>query len=181
MLFFGHTGITLTAFYSLERSMANRGRKIAALIDYRLALIGSLLPDLVDKPLGFLFPKDLGNGRDFAHTLLFLAMITGLGLLLWWKHKWPGGLVLVGGCFVHLILDSMWNQPAVLLWPFYGGAHNLAFPSGSPRLWLNSWISLIRTNPAIYLSELYGILLLGWIIVFRRGLLTRMIKSGRIG
>jgi membrane-bound metal-dependent hydrolase YbcI (DUF457 family) len=175
MLFFGHTGITLTTFYAMERFMVNHGKRIASRIDYRLVLVGSVLPDLIDKPLGILFPNVLGNGRDYVHTLLFLALITGLGLLLWRKRRRPGVLVLAGGCFVHLILDSMWTQPAVLLWPFYGHA----FPAGTPSLWSDFWIRAILTKPVIYISELYGIMLFGWLIIFRRGLLARMIRTGR--
>jgi inner membrane protein len=180
MLFFGHTSITLTVFYALDRFVINRGRRMASLIDYRLVLIGSVLPDLIDKPLGVLFPQALGAGRDFAHTLLFLALVTGLGVLLWRKKKQPGGLVLAGGCLAHLILDSMWQHPEVLLWPFYRTAHSLEFPAGNPDVWLYFWINAILTKPVVYISELFGILLLGWFVLFRQGLLTRMLKSGRM-
>ena len=41
-------------------------------LDYRFLLIGSLLPDLIDKPIGgIFFYQTFQNGRIFAHTLCF--------------------------------------------------------------------------------------------------------------
>ncbi len=46
-------------------------------------LIGSMLPDIIDKPLGGLICKEtLGNGRTYAHTLLFLLLPFGLSMFL---------------------------------------------------------------------------------------------------
>ncbi len=48
-------------------------------IDVRLLMLGSILPDLIDKPLGHLiFPED--NGRIFAHSLLFVILLVLIGI-----------------------------------------------------------------------------------------------------
>ena len=61
---------------SLFRSLANR-------VDIRFLLIGSLLPDIIDKPIGvYFFRETFSNGRIFSHTLLFLISITIIGLLI---------------------------------------------------------------------------------------------------
>jgi len=53
-------------------------------IDIRLLLIGSLLPDIIDKPTGqVLFRETFSNGRIFCHTLLFIILVTVIGLLLY--------------------------------------------------------------------------------------------------
>ena len=95
-------------------SLANR-------IDIRLLLIGSLLPDIIDKPVGqFFFRDTFSNGRIFCHTLLFLILISLGGLYLYYNRKKTWLLVLSFGTFTHLILDAMWRTPRTLLWPLYG-------------------------------------------------------------
>jgi len=46
-------------------------------IDTRVLLIGSLLPDIIDKPIGnYLFRDTVSNGRIVCHTLLFFILVT---------------------------------------------------------------------------------------------------------
>jgi len=51
--------------------MVRRGiRKLPELLDYRLVLVGSMLPDIIDKPLGGLvFREALESGRTYCHTV----------------------------------------------------------------------------------------------------------------
>src|SRR5207245_9264202 len=92
-----------------------RSWKSPTLIDHRWVLFGASLPDLIDKPLGFLTGLD---SRLWAHTFLFLFAILALSFV-------PSlrGLRLVGfGVATHLLLDLIWNQPAIVLYPYYGWA-----------------------------------------------------------
>ena len=91
-------------------------------LDYRLVIVGSLIPDLIDKPIGLWLAPDLVNGstRGIAHTLVF-----GLVLLAVLSLAFRPGLSLVGltlalGNAGHLVLDQMWGSSRVLLWPFTG-------------------------------------------------------------
>jgi len=58
----------------------NKAAHLASLvkqIDIRVLIIGSLLPDVIDKPVGiYLFRSTFSNGRIFCHTLLFLILIS---------------------------------------------------------------------------------------------------------
>ena len=59
---------------------ASLGRRI----NIRLILVGSLLPDIIDKPVGMVFFREsFSNGRIFCHTLLFLIIIMIAGLYLY--------------------------------------------------------------------------------------------------
>ena len=61
MFFFGHIGITLGVFYSLRR-LSSKNNFWAA-VPY--IIVGSLLPDIIDKPLGrIIFAED---DRKWAH------------------------------------------------------------------------------------------------------------------
>jgi len=177
MLLLGHTGITLAATKVLAVYMGIK--RFPELVDYRLVLMGSMLPDIIDKPLGGIILKEtLGNGRIFAHTLLFLLLLFGLGVFFWYRFKRPGVLVLAWGSFVHHILDGMWLFPKTYLWPVYGWS----FPEGAPEDWFWLWIQELLTNPWIYVPEMIG----GAVILcFVMGLICRrqvgeFIKTGNI-
>ena len=48
-------------------------------LDWRFIIIGSMLPDIIDKPLGmFILGDTFSNGRIFAHTLLFFIILFSL-------------------------------------------------------------------------------------------------------
>ena len=72
MLLFGHIGITLGIAWFIES-------KLRVKIDYKLIIIGSLLPDIIDKPVGMIL-LPLENGRVFGHTLLFVLILLLIGL-----------------------------------------------------------------------------------------------------
>jgi hypothetical protein len=64
----------------LSRSIKS-AKNLQKIIDYRLVLIASILPDIIDKPLGGVILKEsVGNGRIYAHTFLFLLFLFGLGM-----------------------------------------------------------------------------------------------------
>ena len=92
----------------------------AKLIDFRLLVIGSILPDIVDKSLWLLFfPEDLNATRLIAHTLWFPILL----LLGWWfgSRRGLNFLLPLGiGSALHLVFDGMFAMPATLLWPFMG-------------------------------------------------------------
>jgi membrane-bound metal-dependent hydrolase YbcI (DUF457 family) len=153
--------------------------KFADLLDYRLVFLGSVLPDLIDKPLGGLvFREALGSGRIYSHTLLFLLALLGAGLLFWSKYRKPWFLILAGGVFFHHVLDGMWLYPSTLLWPAYGWA----FPKVPPEGWWLMWMKNLSTNPGAYLPEIFGLVILisfGIELQYRKKL-RRFITTGRI-
>lgn len=153
MLLFAHVGLTLGFAKSLEKVLSCRGMKeYTGLIDYRLVFWGSMLPDIIDKPLGGLILREtLGNGRIYCHTLLFLLFLLIPGIRLCFKYKRPGLLVMAGGCTIHCILDGMWSFPKTFLWPIYGWS----FPPGDPGNWLRLWMNLL-TSPKYYIPEILG-------------------------
>jgi len=158
VLLLAHTGITLAAFRGWEKAAVYRGFvKLPGLIDYRLVLVGSMLPDIIDKPLGgFILRESLGNGRIYCHTLVFLLLLLGMGIFFRYKLNRPGFFVLAGGSLVHHVLDGMWLFPSTFLWPAYGWG----FPKGNAEAWLEYWIKSLLTNPIVYLPEIAGVLIL---------------------
>ena len=117
MILFGHLGLTYAIVRSVDK-ISLKGRKK---IDYRLVLVGSMLPDLADKPVIFLLSSNsIHSGRIFAHTLLFTLLLSIAGILVLKKYSRSWLLVLACSSFIHLLLDSMWHYPDTLFWPAYG-------------------------------------------------------------
>ena len=152
---------------------------LARHVDIRLLLIGSLLPDIIDKPLGhFFFREALSNGRIFGHTLLFLILLTIAGLYLYWRLSkiWP--LNLSFGTLIHLIFDQMWQTPKTLLWPLFG----FAFEREDITDWIPNILNSLLTKPEVYVPELVGGAIIIWFtwIVLRRRKFFSFIKYGQI-
>lgn len=106
MLLFGHIGLTLGIFLFLSLLTKRK-------FSYPLIIICSILPDLIDKPIGRVI-LPLGSGRLIGHTLAFLLILVLIGF--YWRM-----LFLFLAVALHLVEDRMWEQPAILLWPLLGG------------------------------------------------------------
>lgn len=182
MLFLAHMGITLGTAQVLDCAVgrwrsarartgelaagdvavAQRPASLMSQIDVRLLLLGSVLPDLIDKPLGQLVFRDtFSNGRIFCHTLLFLVVISLLGYYIWQRQRRTWLLAIAFGVFMHLLLDEMWHSPHTLLWPFYGWA----FPRRSLDHYWHDIVENLEHNPGTYIPEIIGVVILVWFAV----------------
>jgi inner membrane protein len=185
LIFLGHVGITLGAAAAAAGMVQRRGEKVswwAALSKYadlRLLVIGSMLPDIIDKPVGHVFfRKTFENGRIFSHTLLFLIVIAAIGFWIYKKRHSNWIIVLAFGTLVHLICDAMWKTPETLFWPLLGWA----FPKLDLEAWAHGLWHAICTEPTLYIPEIFGLIVVLWlaIAVFRRKQVGNLIKRGRI-
>jgi inner membrane protein len=189
MLILAHTGLTLGAAAIFADVAKNRRltlhnhtswfATLSAYLDIRLLLIGSILPDIIDKPLGLLFLRDtLSSGRIYAHTLLFFVLITFIGLLLYrFQHKtWM--LVLAAGTMTHLLLDQIWATPKTLFWPLLG----LEFDRIEVTGWIGNILEALKTHPQVYIPEFIGFIILIWfgVVLILRKQLSDFIRHGQI-
>jgi inner membrane protein len=189
MLLLGHAGITLGAAtllagvaasrHSSQSSQVSWFTSLSGYIDVRILLIGSLLPDIIDKPVGlFFFRGTFHNGRIFAHTLIFLVLMTAVGFYLYKRRRQVWLLTLASGTFMHLILDSMWRAPRTLFWPFMG----FTFETAEVNHWLSNIFQELVSNPAVYVSEAVGMAVLLWfgLTLVGRKKIGVFIKYGKI-
>jgi membrane-bound metal-dependent hydrolase YbcI (DUF457 family) len=160
----------------------NKAAHLASLvkqIDIRVLLIGSLLPDIVDKPIGlYLFRSTFSTGRIFCHTLLFLILITIAGIYLYRSRTKLWLLVLSFGTLIHLLLDQMWLVSRTLLWPLYG----FHFPPEDVSEWGQEMLHALRTEPGTYVPEIIGGVILAWFTwaLARDSEVYAFIKNGRV-
>ncbi len=115
--------------------------------DYRFVLLGAVLPDLVDKPLAFWIAPELVNHalRSPGHTFLGGMFFTAMVAAAIRAPRRRAVFSLSVALLAHLVMDSMWNTPSVLLWPIYGWA----FPEGTVPLshWLNVHFGTLSSAP----------------------------------
>ena len=81
--------------------------------DFRLLIVGALLPDLIDMPFGRAL---YGHSAVCAVGLLVVAMLATIGKRLRRKHA----LAIVIGIFFHLVLDGAWNTSRIFWYPLTG-------------------------------------------------------------
>lgn len=113
-------------------------------IDYRLVVVGALLPDLVDAPFG---------GARVMHTLLANVVLL-VGVMLATRHHRRARRRLLAvpiGTFIHLVLDGMWARTETFWWPFLGRRLEGGLPP------------LERPVVVLVAQELAGALALAWL------------------
>ncbi|HJO81563.1 MAG: metal-dependent hydrolase [SAR202 cluster bacterium] len=131
---FGHVGLTIGAAYG-SRLAASRWtkRRIGQAIDYRVIVVGSMLPDLIDKPLGLWIAPDLVDGslRSIGHTLIFAIALLIAGAAFWRAERGAGVALFAASSAGHVVLDLTWRTESILLWPFLGWEFGAKYPSPS--------------------------------------------------
>jgi hypothetical protein len=82
---------------------------------------GAILPDLIDKPVGFvLLPGIIGDGRFLFHSLPVAGVVLAAGMALWYRRGYVPVLAAGIGILSHQFLDAMWKQPVGWLDPLLG-------------------------------------------------------------
>lgn len=183
----GHAGIAIGAAALLDKAVGklhsafqSDSIRVSFLsrVDLRVLAVGSLLPDILDKPIGLMiFRDELGTGRIFCHTLLFLALLSIAGFWLFKRSGRTWLLALAAGVLAHLVLDGVWTSYRTLLWPAFGFSFpRSAEPSGVSQYWHN-----MKELPQAWAPEVIGGLILAWLgllAITRRQMLS-LLRYGR--
>jgi hypothetical protein len=116
MLIFGHVGITVGVIKAYEKIVPRKND-----IDYRVVMVGSLLPDLIDKPLvQLIYGLTKHSGHYIAHSFIFSGILIGIGLILLLRNKGRNTLTLGICCLIHQLFDKLMLLPNVLRLPVLG-------------------------------------------------------------
>lgn len=180
MILLGHVGLTTGAFKVFEKTTLYKNKiRNTENIDYRIVIIGSLMPDIIDKPLGaFLLRDYFHNSRIFTHTLFVSALILVSGVWFYYRKKTTKILFLGLASLIHLILDSMWLYPAILFWPFLGWK----FPQRAEGHWLSEDLIRLVSDPFVWAPELFGGIIIGYLIIkaLKNNNFRSFLKKGKL-
>ena len=147
-MLFWHLGMTCAiVFFALG----------ARRIDYRVVLLGAVISDLIDKPIGRIFLEDrFESGRLYGHTLL-VATVVLLAIQLTLRGATARRWFILPICMlIHQVLDAMWNSPITWFWPLFGTNFE-ADPKD------NYWLEVLTRpldHPGDLVRELIGLALL---------------------
>lgn len=168
----GHIAYTAGGLALLQA----RGR--APDVDYRLAALVALAPDIVDKPLSLVLFPDSQTTQGLCHSLLVHLAITALVLLLA-RHFWPYAAVLN----LHLVCDQIWRYPRTMLWPLSGPGFEPWKPIAGMNGFLAAYVE-IASRPEVLTLELIGLALLTVLLVsrklYRPDRLAAFLRTGRL-
>jgi len=115
-------------------------------------LIGSILPDVIDKPFVLL---GIGTGRYFSHNLLFV-LVSFIVIILSTKKNLRVSFPFLCGLTAHLLLDIPYVP---FFYPFISYEGVII---DEPLLW---WIDALFTNPIIQITEIAGVVSLVFILI----------------
>lgn len=105
-------------------------------IDYRLVVVGALLPDIVD---GITGGAGVLHSLAFSVILLVAVMLGTIGRRSLRRRL----LALPIGTFLHLVLDGAFTDTTLFWWPFTGGVPGaVPLPSVDRSLVLNVGLEL---------------------------------------
>lgn len=132
--------------------------------DYRLLVVGSLLPDLIDIP---------GGQARWAHSLvvsvgvLAAVMLASAGRKPWRKLILP----LPIGMLLHLVFDGVVGNSELFWWPFLGSWGNSDVPS-IERGWWSLVLEALGVVLAVWMWRRFGLA--------RADRRTRFVRTGRL-
>ena len=156
MFIFGHIGIGLKLAQPWSRGLS-----------FRTLAIGTLLPDLIDKPLFYgcrileIHSSWLVGTRTVGHTGIFLLLLLAAS----WIRRSRAGAALSLGAATHLVLDAFGDR--LLHAPDLSALQALLFPLrgatfGSLPYALASEHAHSLLNPVTLTAEAIGLFALGW-------------------
>lgn len=125
-----------------------------------VCIVASILPDLIDKSLGLLFPLVLGGGRTVFHSLMIVCILLFCLLLFIQSRFVLLGVSVAGALLLHQIFDEMWTESPNWFYPLLGPFQGQMIPE-----YIGTYFWLEITNPSewmfmigivVILAESYG-------------------------
>jgi hypothetical protein len=167
-----HLGATLWLFRWIFRDPK---------VDVRFLLLGAILPDLIDLPVGTVLLADrYSTGELWFHSLILPTIYMAVVLLATRRGRERRAWMALGvGWLFHLLLDGMWMSQEVFLWPFFGWD----IPPGEAPFWPLAWERAMN-DPWRWVEDVVGLAYLVWLWVAlglsRRDRRSAVISTGRL-
>ncbi|MGA7271186.1 MAG: metal-dependent hydrolase [Acidimicrobiia bacterium] len=126
-------------------------------VDFRFLALGAVLPDVID--LSVVTVAGGTQGELWAHSLAMPTLIAAVVLLTTRRgRRRRAWMALVVAWLFHLLVDGMWTDGRVFLWPVFGWA----LPVGSGAFWSGAWERAL-SDPWRWVLELVGLAYLIWL------------------
>lgn len=129
-------------------------------VNMRFLLIGAVVADVIDLPIGTVILGDrFSTGELWMHSLLIPTLFMSIVLLATRRGRRRKAWMALGvGWLFHLLLDAMWVNQEVFLWPFFG----FEIPAGESPFWPLAW-DRAMSDPWRWVREVAGMAYLAWL------------------
>lgn len=129
-------------------------------VDVRFLLLGAIVPDLVDLPIGtIVLAERFATGELWFHSLVIPSLFMATVIVVTRRGRRRRAWMALGvGWLFHLLLDAMWIDQDVFLWPFFGWE----IPAGQMPFWTLAWERAI-SDPWRWVKEAAGFAYLAWL------------------
>lgn len=175
MLVFGHVGITAGIIKVYEKAAKKKNSKNDCFIDYRIVIAGSLLPDIIDKPLvQILYGLRNHDGHLIAHSFIFSGLLIVLGMIIICINENKSVFTLGICSLIHQLLDKLMSVPNIFFLPNVNSrnfialkrlafVHNITLPIYTRFPYLRDTV-LYFEKPYIFISETIGFIIIIYFI-----------------
>lgn len=128
-------------------------------MDLRMLVLGALLPDLIDTPIGLAFFDSLRSVRLITHGLI-LAAVVMVAVVISTRRGRPRKrwMPLAIGLLLHVLLDAMWLNPETLWWPLLGW--DFSTPGATSA---SAYAQAVLTDWRVWMTEVAGFLYLAYL------------------
>lgn len=193
MLIFGHVGLTMAIVRTCEYAAEGKSKRYNDNIDYRIVILGALLPDIIDKPLvQALYGLNAHSGHFIGHSFLFSGALIIIGIISLLRGRKNSVLLLGVGSLIHQILDKLMLLPNVFLLPVLkkGSSiipqqlyflHGVTEPIYRTVPYLGE-VKLYLMEPYVYIPEVIGFLIIVYFIcrlIINKSII-KFLRSGRL-
>lgn len=166
-----HSGLTMLIVWFVMRGNTR--------IDYRIVAAASLIPDVIDKPIGRIFFREhFESGRIFGHTLLLNVAFFCVLFFMRGRAKRAFTLIPLAS-LLHLAEDGMWNTPQVFWWPLFG----TSFPKQPLDGGFLSMFDPV-SHPGVFVQEAIGLAVIVWLLashsLLNRDGIRSFVRTGRL-
>jgi len=150
-------------------------------VDVRFLLLGAIIADLIDMPIGtILFADRYSTGELWSHTLIIPTVYMVAVVASTRRGRARRAWMALGiGWMIHILLDGMWFDQKVFLWPFFGWE----MPSGQALYWPLAWERAL-SDPWRWVLETVGLSYLLWLAahlgLFRADRRRSVLVTGRL-
>lgn len=191
MLLFGHAGITTGVIKVYEKIVLKKKNIDINFIDYRVVLVGSLLPDIIDKPLvQLIYGLQDHSGHFFAHSFIFSSLLILIGIIILKLYR-NNNILLLGVCsLLHQLMDILILYPKIFIYPLFsrvlfivpknlGLLDKVMSPIYKAVPYFKD-VELYLLEPYIYIFEVIGFLIIVYFIckLIRNKNMVKFFKSG---
>jgi membrane-bound metal-dependent hydrolase YbcI (DUF457 family) len=128
-------------------------------MDLRFLILGAVIADVVDTPIGLVGYASFGTVRLASHSLL-VASIVMVAVVVMTRRGRPRRrwMALAVGMLAHLLFDAMWGNQETFLWPFLGFEFTAAGP-----VTVSGYLRELVTDPLMWAGEAAGFAYLVWL------------------